>query len=142
MKKFVYVIIFVVVLVIAIAWYLISPAFQVVEINENIAPTSQILAEGIFKPDAHEVKGSVVLVKEEGKNIIRFENFETINGPDLHIYLASSLDDKDFVDLGAIKATKGNVNYEIPYNVDTNKYNKVLIWCVPFKVLFSYAELE
>ena len=46
------------------------------------------------------------------------------------------------IDLGIIKATKGNVNYEIPQDIDTTKYNKVLVWCKPFKVLFSYAELR
>jgi hypothetical protein len=73
---------------------------------------------------------------------LRFENFETINGPKLHIYLASDLSADDYIDLGEIKATKGNVNYEIPDGTDLEKYNKVLVWCRPFKVLFSYSELE
>ena len=50
--------------------------------------------------------------------------------------------DDDFIDLGKIKATKGNVNYDIPEGVDTDKYNKVLVWCVPFGVIFSYSELK
>ena len=142
MEKSIYIIGFIIIVLIAMAFYLIYPAFRVVEKNENLGLNSEILSEGIFKPNAHEVKGKSVLIKDEGKNILRFENFETINGPDLHIYLASDLDGKDYVDLGAIKATKGNINYDIPDGVDTNKYNKVLIWCVPFKVLFSYAELS
>jgi len=43
---------------------------------------------------------------------------------------------------GKIKGTKGNVNYEIDRGVDLEKYDKVLVWCVPFGVLFSYADLE
>lgn len=99
-------------------------------------------AQGVFKPRAHEVEGVALLIDGEKGKTLRFEDFETINGPNLHIYLASDLSDTDFVDLGPIKATKGNVNYEIPENVDTDIYNKVLVWCVPFKVLFSYAELQ
>jgi hypothetical protein len=76
-----------------------------------------------------------------GKKVLRFEDFETVNGPNLHIYLSSDLEGKDFVDLGEIKATKGNVNYDLPEGVDLDRYDKVLVWCVPFKVLFSYGEL-
>ena len=101
-----------------------------------------LLAQGEFKPRAHEVMGKALLIKTGDSKVLRFEDFETINGPDLHIWLASSLGDEDYVDLGPIKATKGNVNYDVPSDVDTNKYDKVLVWCVPFGVLFSYAELE
>ena len=142
MKKSIYIIILAVIIAVAVAWYLISPAFKVVEMNEDVKPGSESLAEGIFKSSAHEVKGRAILIKDEEKNILRFKDFETINGPDLHIYLASSLEANDYIDLGVIKGTKGNINYDIPAGIDTNKYNKVLIWCVPFKVLFSYAELS
>ena len=67
--------------------------------------------------------------------------YETINGPNLHIYLSADLEANDYIDLGKIKATKGNVNYMVDHSIDTEKYNKVLVWCVPFQVLFSYAEL-
>ena len=82
------------------------------------------------------------MVEENGKKLIRFENFETVNGPDVNIYLSSDLTNEDFIDLGDIKATRGNVSYKIPEGVDLDKYNKVLVWCVTFKVLFSYADLE
>lgn len=82
-----------------------------------------------------------MLIEDDNKKIVRFEDFETINGPDLHIYLSADLEANDYVDLGQIKATKGNVNYDVPVGADTLKYNKVLVWCEPFEVLFSYAEL-
>jgi len=49
------------------------------------------------------------------------------------------LGDSDFVNLGRIRATEGNVNYEIPEGTDLTKYKNVLIWCRAFSVLFSYA---
>ncbi|NQV12190.1 DM13 domain-containing protein [Candidatus Uhrbacteria bacterium] len=101
-----------------------------------------ILSSGAFVERAHEVAGTAVLIEGVESRTLRFEDFETINGPNLHIYLASDLGSDDFIDLGPIRATKGNVNYDVPVDIDIEKYNKVLVWCVPFKVLFSYAELQ
>lgn len=111
--------------------------------NEGLpnAPLA-LLAKGAFTARAHNVEGTAALVKVGEKKILRFENFSTINGPDLHIYLASDLSVKDYVDLGPIRATKGNVNYNVNDTVDTAKYRYVLVWCEPFKILFSYAELK
>lgn len=143
------------ILVLVVGYYLLSPLFIVIEVNENFPVSNSggevlteeemmqmIIYQGDFTPSAHEVEGIAKVIEENGEKTLRFENFETINGPNLHIYLASDLDVNDYVDLGEIKATKGNVNYEIPENTDLEKYNKVVVWCVPFKVLFSYAELE
>ena len=113
---------------------------QVIVMDDTMPSGPKINAQGNFKPRAHKVEGKALLIETDGKKILRFENFKTINGPNLHIYLSSDLDSSDFIDLGEIKATKGNVNYEIPEGTDLTKYNKVLVWCVPFKVLFSYAE--
>ena len=110
-------------------------------VAEEAVPVSSVLSQGNFFPFAHGVEGKALLIENDDKKILRFEDFETLNGPNLHIYLSASKDDTDFVDLGEIKATKGNVNYELDPNIDTEKYNTVLVWCVPFKVLFSYAEL-
>ena len=104
--------------------------------------TLTFISSGSFQARAHDVKGTAALGKIGEQKILRFEDFETINGPDLHIYLASDLSDKDYVDLGAIRATKGNVNYNVDEKIDTAKYKYVLVWCEPFRVLFSYAELK
>ena len=115
---------------------------DILEESDNMPESASVISMGDFHPRAHSVEGEALLIQDGDKKILRFENFETINGPNLHIYLASELGNDDFVDLGKIKATKGNVNYEIPEGTDTEKYNHVLVWCVPFRVLFSYAELE
>jgi len=115
---------------------------SIVIMSDNMPGAARVLTQGIFKARAHNVAGTALLIDDGNTKILRFENFETINGPNLHIYLASSLGEEDFIDLGEIKATKGNVNYDISAEIDIKKYNKVLVWCVPFKVLFSYAELN
>ena len=165
-----------IIIILPIAYYLISPLFTVIEVNEELPfrdsfdsmdentliefieqtdlmkdivvemsdtmPSNvRIIAQGNFKPRAHEVDGIAKLISIDDKKVLRFEDFETVNGPELRIYLSADIGNQDFIDLGKIKATKGNVNYDIPPNTDTEKYNKVLVWCRPFGVLFSYSML-
>lgn len=112
------------------------------EMNDPMPLEAPMVLSGDFMPRAHDVAGRALLIEQDSIKTLRFENFETINGPNLHIYLSSDLGVGDAIDLGGIKATKGNVNYEIDSGVDTARYNKVLVWCEPFRVLFSYAELK
>lgn len=160
-KKIILAVGIVLIVIIAMAVYLIYPIFNIVEKNEdsplaNEETKEQIggstndyeikeastIAEGIFVPSAHEVKGRAVIIESDYKMTLRFEDFETINGPDLRIYLSSGLDIEDSIDLGPIKATKGYVNYEVDKSVDLERYNKVLVWCRAFRVLFSYSEIK
>ncbi len=131
--------------------YLIYPLFNVIEVDEKLEVSDVVLEgagedskglSGEFLASAHEVAGRALVVDTKDGKILRFEDFETVNGPNLHIYLATDSSGSDYIDLGEIKATKGNVNYELPGNIDLDKYDTVLVWCVPFEVLFSYAELE
>jgi hypothetical protein len=115
---------------------------EVKVLDEEMDEAAELISMGDFMESAHHVEGKALLIEEDGKKIVRFEDFDTINGPALYIYLSSDLGDDDFVNLGEIKATSGNVNYEVPEGVDTEKYNNVLVWCEPFSVLFSYAELK
>src|SRR3989338_372855 len=162
------IVIVIVIVILPLAWYLVSPIWRVktanepspldsmkvednfetmdeatrsqfeketqmkmteIMIMEDEMPKAQIAASGDFKPRAHDVAGNALLIQEGDKKIVRFENFNTINGPDLHIYLSSDLGVKDYIDLGKIKATQGNVNYDVPAGTDTNKYKYVLVWC-------------
>jgi len=91
----------------------------------------------------HDAQGDTYTIPlEGGGNVLRLENFESTNGPDLFVYLATDDNASEFVNLGELKASKGNQNYEIPENTDLGKYNKVLIWCKAFGVLFGSAELS
>ena len=88
-------------------------------------------AEGIAK----------VIPLQDGSNILRLENLQVTNGPDLYVYLATDKSASEFVSLGKLKANNGNQNYNIPSETDLTKYDTVLIWCRPFSVLFGSAEL-
>ncbi len=86
---------------------------------------------------------------QDGSRVLRLEDFESTNGPDLFVYLtaagAAEADadlDEDFVNLGALKGNVGNQNYEIPAEVDLDTYNTVVIWCRRFTVGFGAADLS
>ena len=133
--------------ILPLVWYLFSPLFIIIELDESIPAVDSkseavVMLAGEFAPSAHEVSGKALIIDTPEGKVLRFEDFETVNGPDLFIYLSSDLNNNDFVNLGEIKATKGNVNYLLPEDIDLEKYNKVLVWCRAFRVLFSYAELK
>lgn len=90
----------------------------------------------------HPASGEVKILEVNGQTIIRYENFETINGPNLHLYLAKDLRATEYIDLGEIRGTKGNINYTLPDGIDISEYRYVMYWCVPFAVLFNYADLD
>lgn len=90
----------------------------------------------------HPASGTVRVIESDTETIIRYEDFETINGPQLHVYLAKDLEANDYVDLGPARGTKGNINYTVPAGVDVSEYRYVMYWCEPFSVLFNYADLS
>ncbi len=91
----------------------------------------------------HDAQGDAYTIPlEDGSTVLRLENFQSTNGPDLFVYLSTDDNASEFINLGELKANKGNQNYEIPDNVDLGKYDKVLIWCKAFSVLFGSAELS
>ncbi len=114
-------------------------------------PTPEVVVEasGSFVDRSHPAAGvAQVLGDGTGQRFLRFEGFETDNGPDLNVYLSSAAPDApagefddDFVDLGDLKGNIGPQNYEIPAGVDLSQYQTVVIWCVRFGVAFGAAEL-
>lgn len=106
-----------------------------------IAPTTPN-AVAIIGTKGHPAEGQVRIVSSGGKQYVRYENFKTINGPDLVVYLSKDLEAKQYVSLGKLKATEGNINYDIPSGVNVSDYKYALVWCDAFSVLFNSAELQ
>jgi hypothetical protein len=65
------------------------------------------------------------------------------------VYLVAAPDAPDnetveragFVELGKLKGTQGDQNYDIPSGVDLEKYRAATIWCYRFSVNFGTAPL-
>ncbi len=111
---------------------------------QSVAPTELTTASAatIIDTKGHPAEGQVRIVSGGGKQYVRYENFKTINGPDLYVYLAKDVNAKDFISLGKLKGTEGNINYEVPSGVNVSDYKYVLVWCKAFSELFNYAELQ
>ena len=109
-----------------------------------------VLATGAFVTVAHEGTGNVQVIDLGGEDgtIVRLEDLDVLNGPDLRVLLSKSSDVEksghlgDYVELGKLKGNKGNQNYIVPADVDVSEYNSVVIYCDPFKVVFNSANLE
>ena len=152
------------VIALAIAWYAFRPELLFVNktVNEGLPTTEpttmamskatepMVLAKGDFRGLAHETSGAATVHQlSDGKRILRLTNFETSNGPDVHVYLVAAEVAKDnatvkqagFIDLGSLKGNKGDQNYEVPADADLNKYKSVSIWCARFGVNFGAATL-
>lgn len=117
------------------------------EIEEPMPEESEpsVLTTGRFMDadDFHQGSGTATIYElEDGSRVLRFEEFEVTNGPDLHVFLIPEDGDMDgYVDLGSLKGNIGNQNYEIPAEVDPGEFGSVIIYCVPFSVLFATASL-
>lgn len=83
-----------------------------------------------------------VISLEDGSTVLRLENFESTNGPSVHLYVATDKAASNFIDLVRLKANNGNQNYNIPHGTDLAKYNIVVIWCKDLSVLFGSAQLK
>lgn len=90
----------------------------------------------------HPASGQVRVIETAEQTLVRFEDYNGTNGPDLRIYLATDLDATEFVDLGKPRGNMGNINYTIPSDIDLDDYTYVMTWCRAFGVLFDYAELK
>ena len=119
-------------------YYTISPLFINIKVDEALPESSQteesqqttepkeLARAEVIGNTLHPASGTVRLVEADGKTYVRYENFKTINGPDIYVYLSKDLDATDFVSLGRVRATEGNINYEIPADVDPSEYRYIL----------------
>ncbi len=109
--------------------------------DDDPTPTGAAF-QGDFVSAAHNTSG-VASVDSNGTTLT-LTNFKTDSGPDLNIYLASSLNaiTADYIDLGDLKGRDGNYDYNVPAQTNFDTYKYVVVWCVDFDVNFGYAVLQ
>ncbi len=156
MKKW-HVVLAVLVIALFAAWYAFRPERLVVNqrVHEELPATQssspeQVLASGTFHSLLHPTSGTATIYRTgDGSRILRFTNFKTSNGPDVHIYMVAAADANDnatveragFIDLGPMKGNEGDQNYTLASNVDLSKYRAVSVWCKRFSFNFGTAPL-
>ena len=143
-----------------IGWYAFRPELLFVRKHvDEAAPLSQSSAgastaaavlSGQFHSVAHETHGRATIHRlADGQLVLRLSDFTTSNGPDVRVYLVAAPDAADnatvtrsgFVELGKLKGTDGDQNYDVPPGLDLDKYRAVTIWCHRFNVNFATAPL-
>ena len=95
--------------------------------------------------DFHFGRGTARLIETApGEFVVRLEDFAVRNGPDLFVYLSPDRRgyDDTAVELGRLKADRGNQNYRVPAGVDIDEVASVIIWCRQFSQLFATAPLR
>jgi hypothetical protein len=115
---------------------------------EPAGPVSVLTGSFQGADDFHQGSGTATIYElEDGSELLRFEDFEVTNGPDLHVLLVpddAPTDRSDltgYIDLGKLKGNVGNQNYQIPGDVDISEFGSVVIYCEPFHVLFATATI-
>jgi Electron transfer DM13 len=148
-----------------IAWYAFRPELLFVRksVNESLPVAAaqssggnagidinSALVSGRFNSVAHETRGNATIYRlSGGQRVLRLTEFTTSNGPDVRVYLVAAPNATDnetvkkagFVELGKLKGTDGDQNYDVPANLDLSKYRAVTIWCRRFSVNFGTAPL-
>lgn len=83
----------------------------------------------------------------DGSLVLRFENFDIENGPDLEVYLVPGADQTSLADgsigLGGLEGNVGDQTYELPPGTELapGAYT-ALVWCEAFSVEFVGATIQ
>jgi hypothetical protein len=107
-----------------------------------------LLGTGSFESVRHAASGEASAIElAQGGRVLTLTGFEVDNGPDLRVYLVagpagSEGEVDDFVDLGGLKGNRGNQQYNIPADINLERYATAVIWCRAFSVLFARAPLQ
>jgi hypothetical protein len=140
--------------VLFVAWYAFRPERLYINqrVHEEMPSTNAgSIESGSFYGIANPTEGTATVYRTgDGALMLRFTNFRTSNGPNVHVYLVAADDAKDsetvqhagFIDLGPIKGNVGDQNYALGSDVDLSKYRAVSIWCQRFSVNFGAAPLR
>ncbi|WP_197504998.1 DM13 domain-containing protein [Mycobacterium sp. E3305] len=122
--------------------------------DERLPPGARTTRRGEFTGHIHRTSGVARLVTlADGAQILRLENLHTTFGPGLRVWLSDApVDHARFpwrkfahgthIDLGRLRANRGNADYVVPNGADTDTLRSVILWCERFRVPFGAAQLH
>ena len=99
--------------------------------------------------DLYESSGMVTIyLFPDDRKLLRIEDLNVVNGPNLVVALLTNPDPiaiadlgRDYQDLGPLRATTGNLNYEIPDELNINRYRSVVIYEQQYGIVFAEAKI-
>lgn len=114
-------------------------------VDKETSKQTAAMYEGVFVDGepGHHAKGKAVTLLNGDAIILRLEDLDATNGPDLYLFLAKpGGKTSDGINLGKLKGNIGNQNYVLSPDIDLSVYSKVVIYCKQFSVDFGYSELK
>jgi hypothetical protein len=112
-------------------------------VNETVDTASMLKYSGSFESGPYgTTAGNAEVYANSTESEVKLVNFNSTNGPDLHVFLSKEPMPITFIDLGSLKSTNGNQVYSIPGNPDISEYKYISIHCVAYNHLFGYAKLN
>jgi hypothetical protein len=88
------------------------------------------------------VSGSAKIYLKNNQHILALENFNSSNGPDLHVYISKEVMPVNYIDLGRLQSVMGNQQYALTGTIDFSEFKYALIHCQRYNHLFGSAELK
>jgi hypothetical protein len=88
------------------------------------------------------VSGSAKIYSQNNRLILALENFNSSNGPDLHVYISKEEQPVNYIDLGRLQSVAGNQQYPLAGNINFSEYKYVLIHCQRYNHLFGSTQLK
>ncbi len=111
-----------------------------VVINETVDTSAVLKYSGLFTSGPFgTVTGKAEVYELNATFVLKISNFNTTNGPALHVYLSKEAMPVNYIDLGSLKSTNGSQVYNIPAMPDFSQYKYISIHCVDFNHLFGSA---
>jgi hypothetical protein len=127
------------------------------DIVPSLAPTAAASVPAVPAPRAgafnnqgpEPVTGNATLGHtSDGKVVLRLTDLNSTPGPDLYIYLSrvdspsTDAQVKNGLEVGRLRATRGDLNYELDGAVDPTQFRSVVVYCKSFSVVFGFANLK
>ena len=147
------------VVILAVLWYAFRPEKLFVNQRVNEAPPTAsseeptLISTTKLNSNLHSTSGRASVYKlKDGSMELRLTNFQTSNGPDVHVVLTTGTDPaltaktpgaslQSPLELGALKGNEGDQNYTIPAGADLAKETVVVIYCERFHAVFGSGML-
>lgn len=126
--------------------YALLPAFVDETVEESVAAGASKERTGVLTGINHRAAGNAAVYRlEDGSRVVRLEELDMQNGPDLFVYLVPKSGQREpegGVNLGRLKGNKGNQEYALPPGTDPDQHEAVFVWCRQFATAFASAPLS
>jgi len=106
-----------------------------------------VVSSAEFISGEHDTTGTaLVVVLPDGEVVVRLEDLDTSNGPDLRVVLSSdpasdSWEYENLTELDELKGNIGDQNYTVDPAIDLSTVGSIVIWCDRFDVAFGAAQI-